>query len=532
MLRLTFSKGRFIFESPGLAQTKDLFSNFFKDHWDKINPDDYATTFIPAAARFRRYADKRAEKVFARAFVKHYSLPSAPLPTFLDPHQRQGVEWILTRSRSYLAHAPGAGKTAEAIVASLLAPGDGITLFVVPPALTANWAREIVKFTDWTHIWPSITVVPDTASQQTISWRGEFIICPDSMLTKPWVLERLVRLQKKFVAVDEASRFKEPLSARAIALFGGVWKAKVRGRENSYDFFQSPGLVQDARHAVLLDGSPMPNRPMELWGPVTAMAPEIIDFMPQRDFGLKFCGATINERGLYEFKHASNEDELKTRLQKSFMHVVTEEELNHPERRRKMLFMNKDVRTPDMREWERKHLTTLSLSDLSEETSQGDIASHRRLLGIRKAAWVAAYVSDILQNKNESILLFAWHREVVEFLTSALIKFAPLQVMGGTDEADRERGFRLFQSGKRRLIIGNIGAMGRGHNLQAAGRVVFAEFSWTDELNKQCEKRASRRGRESSDFVLCDYICAPGSLDEVVLNAVFTKTRNVKRIIG
>lgn len=530
-MQLTFDKGRFIFEDPGLAQTKELFSDSLKDHWDKINPDDYTTSFVPAAARFRRYADKRAERVFDRAFVKRYPLPSLPLPPFLDPPQVDGIKWVLTRSRAYLAHAPGAGKTAEAIVASVLAEGDGQTVFVVPPALTANWAREIVKFTEWTNVWPSITVVPDTPRQETISWRSDFIIVPDSMITRPWVLEKLITMKKKFIAIDEASRFKDPTSNRTIALFGGVIKQKPRGQTET-TFFRSPGLIQDARHAVLLDGSPMPNRPMELWAPTYAMSPESIDFMSQHDFGRRYCGATINSRGLYEFKHASNEDELRSKITKDFMHVVTEDQLNHPERQRSILFMTKDPRTAEMKSWEREHLSALNFSDIDEDLSQGDLAAYRRELGLSKVPWIAEYVRDRLTRKDESILLFAWHREVVETLANHLAIFKPVVVMGGTEENERERGFRLFQEGKRSLIIGNIAAMGRGHNLQRADRAVFGEFSWTDETNKQCEKRASRRGRDVTLPVRCDYIVGPGTLDEPVLNAVFTKARNVKRIIG
>ncbi len=104
-------------------------------------------------------------------------------------------------------------------------------------------------------------------------------------------------------------------------------------------------------------------------------------------------------------------------------------------------------------------------------------------------------------------------------------------VIGGTSATEREKIFANFQAGTRKLIIGNIQAMGRGHNLQRADRVIFGEFSWTDELNKQCEKRASRRGSEK-DFVRCEYIVCPGSIDEKVLSSVFTKEKRVKRVIG
>ena len=107
----------------------------------------------------------------------------------------------------------------------------------------------------------------------------------------------------------------------------------------------------------------------------------------------------------------------------------------------------------------------------------------------------------------------------------------PGVITGETRMPERERMFLEFQNGTCRVIIGNIGAMGRGHNLQRASRVVFAEYSWTDELNKQCEKRASRKG-STMQSVRCDYIVAQGTMDETILNAVFTKAKNVKKVMG
>lgn len=525
MGKLSYEAGKFVF-TGNLRKALSKAENWERAnvHWEVAGKDSYVTINYEAAALLRDLGDKRALRVLDRAFVKHYPAPSAPLPSFLDPHQNDGVRWILTRSRSYLAHAPGAGKTVQAITAAVLTKGQGQVLFIVPPSLTANWEREARHWLDQLMVedeWPSIAVLPETADQEFMGWRAEYLIVPDSMLTKDWVLSRLVKIRKRLVAVDEASRFKEPSSQRTIALFGG----KLKGGRSS------PGLVYDARHAVLLDGSPMPNRPMELWAPTYAMSPESIGFMSQQDFGFRYCGATVNKFGQYQFKHSSREAELRTRLQKSFMHVVPEEALGHPERKRSMLFMNEDVRTLEQKRWDRANLSKLKLSEITEYDEPGELAEWRRKLGLRKVKWVANYVADRLENKNEPILLFAWHRDVCFELVKALRRYRPGLVLGGTNAFTRERYFEEFQRGERNLIIGNIGAMGRGHNLQKAKRAVFAEWSWTDELNKQCEKRGSRRGNDD-EFFRCDYVVCPGSLDEIQLNAVFNKASRVKKIIG
>lgn len=515
--RLTFDNGKFFFHDPLSAERTDKDS-----YWVFERNGIYSTTNLKAAAEFRRYSDIRTEKIFDRAFNKFYDAPLSPSLfsiNFLDHHQKEGIAWVLTRKRSYLAHAPGAGKTAQAIIASLFSQGEGQTVFIVPPSLTLNWEREIWKFTEPLGNFPTIGIVPQSDNQDAMAWRSDFIICPDSMLTKNWVYDRLANLKIKFLGVDEASRFKDPTALRSLALYGGHTKDR-----------KFKGLFQDAHHVVFMDGSPMPNRPMELWAPTIALAPETIDCMSREDFGFKYCGATQNNFGQWEFNHSSNEEILHSKLTRTFMHVVKEETLNHPERLRSLLYINKDVRSPDHKSWERQHLQNLKLSDIGESMNRGDIAHYRKELGIRKIPWIANYVADRLREKNDSILLFAWHREVCEGLVNALSKFKPLLVYGGTDNATRELFFKSFNSGEARLIIGNISSMGRGHNLQRANRIIFGEYSWTDELNKQCEKRSSRRGNEE-EFIRCEYVVSPNSMDEIILNSVFTKAKRVERIV-
>ena len=485
------------------------------------------TLSLKAALRFRPYADKIAERVFNRTICREYSVPSYAPPSFLDFHQMEGVYWILTRSRSYLAHAPGAGKTAQAIVAAYMSGSivEGTVLYIVPPSLCLNWVREIQKWSkrlDWgPGVAKNICIVPGSERQADMNWEADVIICPDSMLTKPWVYAALEKLKIRFVAVDEASRFKDPTAERTKALFGGV------GDRVYY------GLVQKARHAVLLDGSPMPNRPMELWAPCTAMDPASIEFLGMHEFGVKYCNAHFIADGYkldWDYKGASNQEQLKRRLRKRFMHVVPEEALGHPERKRSMLFMD-DVRTKEIKSWEQANVGKFRLTDIDENLSQGSIATIRQEIGLKKVPWVVAYIRERHESKNEFLLVFAWHRAVVGALANGLRAFRPGVVLGGTRPEERESIFRAFQTGRTRLIIGNISAMGRGHNLQRAKRVVFAEYSWTDELNKQAEKRASRKGA-SSELVRCDYIVVPNSMDEIILNSVFTKAKNVKRVIG
>lgn len=517
-MQLTFENGKFklLSISPVHIRYREISAHDSNWQFDK-QTKNFETKNLGEAKAFRYCADAKAEKVFKRSLAVDYDIPCLPPLKFLDKHQREGILWVLSRSRTYLAHAPGAGKTCQAIVSACMIPKKGATLFIVPPTLTVNWEREVLKFCGLLGYHPSVAIVPVSSKRNLMNWSADFIICPDSMLTKDWVYSHLLKLNPKFIAVDEASRFKEPFSQRSKAFYGG----------NHGTIFY-PGIFHDALYTVLLDGSPMPNRPIELWAPAYALDPECIDYLGYFSFGHRYCGAKIGFNGEWEFKGSSNESELKSKLQKKFMHVVSESELNHPERMRSILHMNENILTPTMREWERQNVK----SYVPENLDEGQMAEMRRKIGLGKVPWISKYIREKLKDKNESILLFAWHREVCENLAALLDEFKPHIIYGGISNEEREKAFKDFQSGKTKLIIGNIQAMGRGHNLQRADRVVFAEYSWTDELNKQCEKRASRRGN-TKKFTKCEYIVASDSImDEFILRAVFTKADRVRKVIG
>lgn len=472
-------------------------------NWSKENEDWIKTKSIQAAAQFKSYADERATKIFKNQKPKLYEVSERlALPPYLDPHQIEGIKWILSRRCSYLAHAPGAGKTAQALIASIIETKLGNNLIIVPPSLIENWVREIEKFIP---CYVTIGTVGGGAKEHRVVWNADYLIVSDAMLTKDWVKTRIENHFWKYIIVDEASRFKELNTKRSKTLYG---------------------IIRNTQHVVFLDGSPLPNRAMELYAPLSNLAPECIDYMTQEEFGHAYCGATFNDYG-WEFKHFSNENELRKRMQRHFMHVVTEDKLNHPERLRSLVFINNNVLDKSVKTWEQKNLGSIKLSDLTDSDSKGELAEIRRKVGDSKIKPAVDYIKQRLQS-GESILVFAWHREVCEQLSEKLD--LPV-VMGGTHASYREAIFKSFNAGGNKGIIGNIAAMARGHNLQKADRIIFVEYSWSNEVNTQAEKRASRRGRDQSLPVRCEYLVVKDSVDEVMLNSVMNKDKGVKRLI-
>jgi len=509
-LRLTFSQDHFV-----LHNTRNL---FLGAEWHPHAQGIFKTNKIKEAVRFRNYADSKAEMIFKKLMLKSLPFPSggllSPMP-LLSFQKKQGVPFILSRNRSYLAHQPGLGKSAQFITAVNSKPGKA--LITCPAFLRVNWAREITK---WAYRdFPSIAIIPTSSKRMTMNWDADFIICPDSMFSAHWVREGLKRVRFRHVAIDEAHRFKNAEASRTTCLFGGRTK-KV----------QSPGLIYTAEHVVALSGTPMLNRPIELWPLLYAMAPETIDFMPLTQFGYRFCKPWRDEMGYVHFTGSSNEAELNERVKPFLQRIRKEDVLSDlPEKIREVIFMDRDPRDKELIALDQEILKQVSKSSAEIPQSLGEIAKLRHEIGLAKAPWVAKFVHSYLED-GESIILFAHHRDVVEELARHLAGFQPMVINGGIEQGLRTKYQDLFQSKKKKLIIGNIEAMNLGLTLTAATRVVFAEYAWTPALNEQAEDRAHRIGQHDSVFV--QYIVLPNSLDERVLQRVLEKQETIGKVIG
>lgn len=512
-MTLTFQGNQFVIQGPEILPGPS---------WEKLAKASFATTDIKAAVRFRSRADMKAERIFSKFMLTSFELPPkivSPLGLDLYPFQSDfGVPHILGGNRTYLAHQPGLGKSAQAICAVNSKPGRA--LIVCPSFLKVNWAREI---TTWSAVdFPSIEVVPETMKRRYANWNADFIIVSDSMLLRDWVRAGLLAQEFRFVFIDEGHRFKTPEAARTVALFGGQTA-----------HFKSPGLIYRSEHVCVLSGTPLLNRPIELWPILYAMAPELIDFMPYQDFGFHYGGAVQDERGRWRFVGSANEKELKNKIMGRFMQRITKKHVlkDLPDKVREVIAIaDFDQRQPEIKAMDRSLLLQFRESGFERPKELGDYATVRHETGLSKIIWSAHFIDNILTGDQlEQIILFAHHRDVVSGLAKALEHWKPEVINGGVSLSDRTKIQDRFQEGNCRLIIGNIDAMNLGLTLTAATRVVFTEYSWTPALNEQAEDRAHRIGQKDSIF--CQYLVLQGSIDEAILSSVLSKEKSIAKVM-
>lgn len=475
------------------------------------------TSYFFIAKSLEKYADESALKEFERSsIVVTESAPETVWPKGLTPrnYQLEGVRWATTRNRSLLRHDPGTGKTIEAALALNAIPGN--TLIIVPPFLKINWMREL---NTWCVPKRSITLI-ETGDAIAYNWNVDILIVPDSLIAKPSINKMLMARRFKWVFIDEAHRFKNGATQRTSALFGN-------DRINA----KNTGLVGLGERVVALTGTPMPSRPIELYPILKALAPETIDFSNKHQYAEKYCGAFFDGFG-WNYNGASRQDELHKKLRSNFMHVIKKSEVltELPPKVYEKIYIPHNVLSKAQNDFEHEILKEYALDDLSTK-ALGQMTAHRKQLGEAKADFAIGFIKEILENTDEKILVFGWHNSVLTKIERALLDYEPFLITGKTPNAVRINYVDQFQADKnKRIIIGNIQAMGVGLTLTAATRVIFTEFSWVPAENEQAEDRIHRIGQLNS--CLIQYLVVEDSIDEWQLDSIMKKQENIKKIVG
>lgn len=470
------------------------------------------------ALRLESYLDQSAAKEIARTRIRinTWTKPLiVPKSESLLPYQENSVLFALSRNRSYLALDPGLGKTliAAVITATLFEhEGPRGVVYICPPFLTRNTEVEFRRF----------------APKCPVGRYGEghhkwVMIVPDSIITREEVQTEILKRIKPtakalppILFIDEAHRFKNDEAARTQAVFG------KRGRGGITSLFE---------RVIYLSGTPMPNRPIELYPVLSNAAPETIDYMTKHQYAERYCSAFQNQWG-WDYTGASNVRELTERVREKFMIRYKKADVlkELPPKTEEMVVLNGEM-IPKFTKLSAQILSKLSPDDLmkgriSADLGQTDVhlATYRKELGILKAPAAAEFVKFILEETDESVLIFAIHKEAISILEGALEEFHPVVITGDTDMNVRHQRVKAFQERPDlRVFIGNIQAAGTGLTLTKATRVVFVEFSWVPADNDQASDRAHRIGQQGNVFV--QYLVHENSVDKAVIETVLRKKK-------
>lgn len=458
--------------------------------------------------------------------------------------QRIGAEWLASRDRGLLADEPGLGKTVQAILAIDML-GLSTALVIPPATVRFVWKQEIAKWSVFGH---DVNVI---TSGEDRPLKGCINICNYDLLARGFsgkvgykpgpFLQRMKEIQWQVIIADEAHALKEQDSLRTMAVLS------------------NKGLNGSTDRLWLLTGTPMPNHPGELWTILTSLGATDLEY---KAFIAKYC-----EVGSYGFslgKPIGTKDEHVKELNKMLKGVMMRrykefvlpelppiriDDFPIPEVKIKVEEFFEDAladkngtmkRIQDQEEYVRTTwqmsiasggaMDTMAMIKALEAIGPG-VALYRRWLGAVKAASLLPIIQDELETGAlKKVVLFAHHKQVIQFLKTKLAKYDPVVVDGSVSMTAREQNVNRFQIDPScRVYIGQNHASGTGVTLTAAHEVVVVEPDWVPSVNAQAIMRCHRIGQRSA--VRARFVRLADTLDDYISEVLARKTREITRIV-
>ena len=410
--------------------------------------------------------------------------------------QTDGGWFLALRRWAMNADEPGLGKTLQALFACELVSAKRIGV-ICPASVIYGWWEQIHDWMD--PIWHSRFVIG--SYNRAVTHPHEFANC-DVLIP------------------DEGHFMKTAESQRTITVLG------------------KNGIARSAHHVWPLTGTPVPNRPFELY-PImsTLAAPQLGPYQTMRAFGQRFCGATYNGHGM-EYNGATHMDDLSERLSNFMIRRTVDQVLPQMPPAGPQLI--KFDMTKEDRAWLLEAEAKIEnreeyISTIKENFSQlGDNVTLLKATGNAKVRFTVQFVKDKLETV-EKVVIFAWHRDVISRLKESLSEFCPVVHQGGLSLAKKEENKQRFiQDDSCRVFIANIGSAGTGLNgLQKVCRTgVFAEIVWGPGTVGQAVRRLRRIGMDIKQLVNIFLINAIGSYEDAVFGSNERKRLVIQRLVG
>ncbi len=450
--------------------------------------------------------------------------------------QECGIRWLLQRSRCLLADEMGLGKTIQTIGVWNNDLDIHRILVICPATLKLNWARE---FEAWST--RPITIDILDRKHKGFAHRKNVTIMSYETAVKlePWLISRGWHL----LVVDEAHYLKNPKAKRTEAILGfKKTKKAVKAKASRKATSQAPGrrAVEaqperpargpiPAKQIFFLTGTPILNRPIELWPLLRALDPKGLGSSWWK-YVQRYCGAWKSPWG-WELGGASHLEELADKI--ASLNVVlrrTKEMVLRelPEKRRQIIQLptgrvHQKIIDKEKRIYATHREAVKSHSKEKIQIAFQELAEARKAVAMAKLPATLKLIEQAFEYG--PVVVFAHHHDVIDAIAE---KLSCVVVTGKTAESERQLAVDTFQMGKVDCFIGNIQAAGVGITLTAASHIVFAEIVWTPALMSQAEDRCHRIGQTQS--LLIQYPVLEGSLDQRMLEVIVRKQDIISKV--
>lgn len=541
-------------------------------------------------------------------------IPQALLDAGIDylPYQKAGIEYATMRRDTLIADQPGLGKTIQAIGVANCYPKRRRTLVVTPASLKENWRREWVK---WCAYGRTVGIAETQFAEREqigvfktgkrkgqprykivkvhkLWWPDTDVVIINYDILKQFD-DQIRDVVWDLLICDECHGLKTPDSDRTLFVLGadqcrtaGLGRKKLKEAKKKKIWFRAV----EAKRRIFLSGTPMMNRPIELWPFVRAFDPEGLG-RSYEDYGYRYCDGYFDtsrgQWGSYNFSGASNQKELGGKLRGTFMIRRMKRDVLPelpPVFRQVVLLDSPEIREMVAREDELAQALRLYEDNFVRGESEGqrdarlgaqivdqayrfgfqnsddpdrpnsrainleyaaavlgleppavhilfeEMAQVRRDLGLAKLSAIVPWVKNFLEG-GEKLIMFGYHSDVVRQLAEMCAEYEPAVIYGATPVKKRQAEVDRFQEDDRcRLASLNIDSGGVGYTMTRAHDVGFAEGDWVPTKMEQAEDRVCRIGQKA-EKIMSFYLVANGSLDARIAQSAGGKAENIKEVL-
>lgn len=492
-----------------------------KKEWEV--PFNKLSTLMTELCQFPMEVNTDSAEMFEKKRSVAVIPPNFEFRTKPFDHQIEGFNYGLEHDRWLLGDEQGLGKTKQVIdiaVAKKLQKGYKHCLIICGVnGLKWNWQNEIKTHSNETgwilgqrkkargwKIGSNKDKLQDLTNLPAIS--SYFLITNVESLRDENIAASIAQLCKNgtigMVAIDEIHKCKNPTSQQG----KGILK-----------------VTPDCR--IAMTGTPLMNNPMDLFIILRWLGYEKHAFYA---FKQHYC--VYGGFGGHEVIGYKNLGELQTQLGEIMLRRLKSEVLDLPDK----VFIDEYVEMTGKQEQIYKEVTAELRMNIDKiKTAANPLA---QLIRLRQATGYTGILSSSIKESakldrmeelveeatanGQKVVIFSNWTQMTDIVCQRLRHYKPAVITGATQDEDRQRMVRTFQSDPNcKVIVGTIGAMGTGLTLTAGTVEIFLDEPWTMAAKDQAVDRCHRIGAKSNVTIYT--LLAKDTIDERIHELVQKK---------
>lgn len=435
--------------------------------------------------------------------------------TKLRLFQREGIDRIhQMNGRCLLADEFGLGKTIQ-ILSYLKESKHWPAIIVCPAPLKLEWQNQAWEHTRLVcHLLygerPS-GMDKRTAYEAAVNEHRLLIINYD--ILRHWTKFLKLQIKPQFVGLDEAHAVGN-IAAQRTQL------TRI--------------LCKDVPHVIVATGTPITNRPWELYPLLNILDP--VTYNSPFTFGTRYCESD-KQWGRWKFSGARQLRKLHRSIKPLMIRRLKRDVLTQlPPLEWNVV----PVEISNSREYQKAEKDLIGWLMQYDKVAAFKAKAERRVRFIHlkklaaqlKLQSVKAWVDSFLEESESKLLIGAWHVRKPPVLPEIYGWHQEISRMvhGGMGSKQREKNVESFKKDpKVRILAGQIKAMGQGHNIPEAQDVMLAELPWTPGACLQFINRAHRL--TSTGSVRAWFLVAAGTIEETICKIIQQKAGILDQVL-